>query len=290
MGDSGRSSRMGRGCGEERTMNIFAELIHSVYDFQGYAGFLENRKFKTFLYGLLLGLLYVLVAVVGPLAAVIVPAGGMERLMKDVVPDFALEDGQFWMEEPVEYSQYAGSQGGIYVKIDTDHPVTDEISNVDLLVFDKALIMDADNMIIKSEGEVIRTSFADLDFGDWTREEVLTELLPMIQMIMWMVVAIMILFCVIGFFLGALFTAGIGAIIGSVMKYSLSFGDLYKLAVHARTVPMLIMMALAWLPLYVPFPFLINFGISAVYLWRALLCMKRAQQEERQNAYWNGEV
>lgn len=281
---------MGRDCREERIMNIFAELIHSVYDFHGYAAFLENRKFKTFLYGLLLGLLYVLIAVVGPLAAVILPAGGMERLMKDVVPDFALEDGRFWMEEPVEYSQYAGYQGGIYVKIDTDHPITDEISNVDLLVFDKALIMDADNAIIKSEGEVIRTSFANLDFGNWTREEVLTELLPLMQMIMWMVVAVMILFCVIGFFLGALFTAGMGAIISSIMKYSLSFGDLFKLAVHARTVPLLIMMVLAWIPVYVPFPFLVNFGISGVYMWKAILCMKRTQQEERQDTYWTGEV
>lgn len=290
MGDFDGSPRMGRGCREERTMNIFAELIHSVYDFQGYAAFLENRKLKTFLYGLLLGILYVLIAVVGPLAAVMVPAGGMERLMEDVVPDFALEDGHLWMEEPIEYSQYAGYQGGIYVKIDTGNPITDEITDVDLLVFDKAVVMDADNAIIKTEGEVLRTSFADLDFGNWTREEVLTELLPLIKMIMWMVVAILILFCVIGFFLGALFTAGIGAIIGSIMKYSLSFGDLYKLAVHARTVPLLIMIVLAWLPLYVPFPFLVNFGISAVYLWRVILCMKRAQQEKRRDTYWTGEV
>lgn len=281
---------MGKDCREEKTMNIFAELIHSVYDFQGYAAFLENKKFRTFIYGLFLGLLYVLIAVVGPLAAVILPYGGTERLLKETVPDFALEDGRFWMEEPVEYSQYADYQGGIYVKIDTDTPVTEKISNVDLLVFDKALVIDADNMVIKSEGEVIRTSFADLDLGNWTREEVLTELLPFIRVMMWAVVALLLLYSVIGFFLGALFAAGIGAIISSVMKYSLSFGDLYKLAVHARTVPLLIMIVLAWLPLYVPFPFLVNFGISAVYLWKVILCMKKKQQEERQNTYWTGEV
>ena len=38
-------------------MNIFAELIHSVYDFKSYPGYRRSGGGKAFLYGLLLTLL-----------------------------------------------------------------------------------------------------------------------------------------------------------------------------------------------------------------------------------------
>ena len=46
-------------------MNIFVELVHSVYDFKSYPGYLKNKGGKVFLYGLLLSTLFFLVSVAG---------------------------------------------------------------------------------------------------------------------------------------------------------------------------------------------------------------------------------
>ena len=45
---------LGNRKGIERKMNVFSELIHSVYDLKSYGIFLKDRKRKTFLFGFLL--------------------------------------------------------------------------------------------------------------------------------------------------------------------------------------------------------------------------------------------
>lgn len=269
-------------------MNVFAEMIHAVYDFKGYGRFLKNGKAKTFLYGLLLSLICAFVSLILPVA-VVMPDGGTEQLIREEVPDFSLEDGKLWFAKPVEYSQYDSVQGGVYILINTDRPVTQEISDIDLVAFEKAVVMDEENILLKTNGEIVRASYSDFDLGSWDRDTLFTELLPLIRAALWGISVLMVLFSVIGFFAGALFTAVIGVVIRAVWKCSLDFGDLFKLAVHARTVPMLIKMVLAWFPVWIPFYLVVNFGISAVYMWRAILYLGKEQREQREKDSWMGE-
>lgn len=266
-------------------MNVFKEIAHSVYDIKGYVKFLENGKWKTFLYGLLLSLFYILASFVLPTAAGVMSSGGIENLLKESVPEFTLKDGKLWVAEPVEYTLYDNVQGGISVRIDTDHAITGEISEVDLVAFEKAIVMDADHILLKTNGEIMQASYNDLSLGDWNRETLFAELLPFARLLMAAVSAAVILSAVLGFFAGALFAAALGSVLGSVLKYRLDSASLLKLAVHARTVPILIKVLLSLSPVWVPFPFVLNFGISAVYMWKAIGHIKLNHQEPEETFF-----
>lgn len=271
-------------------MNIFTEMVHSVYDLKGYEKFLENKKWKTFLYGLLLSLFYILVSFVLPVAASVAASGGIERVLEESVPEFTLKDGKLRVAEPVEFTLYDNLQGGVYIKIDTENAITQELSKVDLVAFEKAVVMDEDHVLLKTNGEIVRASYDDLFHGDWNRETLFAELLPFARILLAAVSAAIMLTLVIGYFAGAFFTAVLGSVIGSILKYRLNFGDLFKLAVHARTVPILLKAVLAWSPVWIPFPAVLNFGISAVYMWKVISCMKRTHQEPTEQSFRTGDI
>lgn len=290
MGDFDKHSGMGKYCGEGKNMNIFTEMVHSVYDLKGYGKFLKNGKRRTFLYGFLLSLLYILVSFVLPTAASVAASGGIESLLEESVPEFTLKDGKLRVAEPVEYTLYDNLQGGIYIRIDTENAVTQEITEVDLVAFEKAVVMDADHVLLKTNGEIVRASYEDLSLGDWNRETLFSELLPFARVLLGALSAVVILSAVIGFFAGAFFTAALGSVIGSILKYRLDFSDLFKLAVHARTAPILIKAVLAWSPVWIPFSLVLNFGISAVYMWKAISDIKRNHQGPAEQSYWTGDI
>lgn len=273
-------------------MNIFAELIHSVRDFKSYAIFVKERALKVFLYGMMVSLIYILLAEVVPMAVLLAPTGGIDHLIQESMPEFTLEDDTLWVAEPVEYKQYDNLQGGVYVKIDTESDITEQMSDVDLLPYENAIVLDAHNIMVKSGGEVLRGTYAELDLGDWDKESVVREIVPLISMFVWFVVILAILLIPAGFFLGALFTTFLGLIVNSILKYHLSFRELFKMSVHARTASMLLKIILAWAPVTIPYFFVINFGLSVFYIWKGIQYMKWEEEEQRrvsQSSGWTGE-
>ena len=79
-------------------MNVFSELIHSVYDLKSYRLFLKDKKRKTFLFGFLLVLIYFLVTIMLPFVQFQISTGGIMNIAKKLVPDFKIADGRLDME------------------------------------------------------------------------------------------------------------------------------------------------------------------------------------------------
>lgn len=252
-------------------MNIFAELIHSIYDFKSYQGYQKNSWPKTLLYGALLGLLVTFVTLLLPFILLLVPIGGLEGLGEQSVPEFVLEDGELWIAEPVEYKQYDQMQGGLYLRADTDHPITEEITNVDLLAYDRAIVMDAHHVILKIDGTgVNRFSYEELDLGTWTRDRLFEEAMPYIKVVTAGVMILLVWILLLAFFGGAWIVALIGKLMASMQSRTIAFGDLYKMAIHTRTLPLVLKMIYMWVPIVIPFFTLINLGISCAYMWKAI--------------------
>lgn len=251
-------------------MNIFAELIHSIYDFKSYKGFQENSWPKTLLYGVLLGTIVIFVTLFLPLLMLLVPAGGMEGLAREYVPEFVLEGDEFWIEEPVEYTQYSPGQGNILVKADSDRPITEEMTRVDLLAYDQALVIDAHHVLLKLQGQVRTFTYSEIGIGDWTKERLIKEAMPYIKVIFWGVDLILWWVLLLAFFGGALMIAWIGKLMVSMQGKEISFGSLYKIAIYTRTAPLLLKMIYMWIPVTIPFFVLINMGISCFYMWKAI--------------------
>lgn len=250
-------------------MNLFAEIFHSIYDSKSYVEFRKNKTGRTFLYGVLLNLICVLLVLVFPVVMQFFSAGGIKNWVKASVPDFKLENGTLWLEEPVKYADMM-----VYFQADTSQPLTQEITKTDLLAFEQAFVIDAQHAMIKAEGEVFTVPFAELEIDYLDRDVLLQELFPTVYVILGVLLLFVIWVYGIRYFGGAFLTALIGKWMASAMRYRISFGDLYKLAVHARTTPLLLQAAYMFAPLVIPFFEVITLLVSALYMKGALRQLK----------------
>lgn len=272
-------------------MNIFAELIHAVYDFKSYTAFRKNGGGKTFLYALLLNAVYFLLSLVLPVTAVVLMAGGFRGAAKELIPDFRLEDGKLWVEGTYDVQEYSNTYGGVMLKIDTGKPLTKEVTDVDLLAYEQVIIIDAEGMVVKAEGgSPIRVSFEELDLGDWSRETFLGRYLPFVPVLLWFGLVFLVCFGLLGFFVSALVVTGIGSLTAAFTGCRLKFGELYKLAVYARTPALAAECIYAWLPFTIGYFYVISYGISAVYMWKALQRIREEELELPKQTGWTGGV
>ena len=264
-------------------MNIFAKLVHSVWDLRSYPAYRKSGGTEVFLYALFLNAVYFLAVVLIPMAGTLVLMGGLGNVMEEEIPDFSLKNDKLWVAETVDVQEYDRYQGGICIRIDTGEPITEQITDVDLVAFYQALVLDAEHGIAKMEGSpVIRFSYEDLGLGDFDRESLLKMVMPFLSAILGIVVILVMGFGFFGFFAGALVVAVLGSIMASFSGCRLKFGELYKLAVHTRTPALAVKCVCAWLPVAVPYLSVISFGISGIYMWTAIQYIKEEEGSGRQ--------
>lgn len=254
-------------------MNIFKEMALSVYSFKSYKEFLNNKKLKVFGFGVVVMLIYWIITVGVPFGRYGLIGSGLSQKMEEWIPEFELEDGYLWVDKTVEYEA-----AGMYVNIDTDPEsyFYDASEMRDFLNgYSQVILMDAEKIIIKNNGQIQQYYFTD--FGNDARlsKADIIALAPTITV--WIVIGLVItyLWMTALFFFGVLFVALLGMIVASCMKCQLSFGQLYLLGVYSRVLPLLIKAAVSLLPVYIPFFWVINFGLSVLILVFAVQGIKQ---------------
>ena len=258
-------------------MNIFKEMSLSVYSYGSYKEFLQNKKGKVFGFGVMLMVIYFAVTLLIPgLVAVFSPNGAVHSVMENI-PDFELRNGILWVDDVIEIDE-----GQTYVYIDTDPEYyfydADEMAPY-LYEYTNAFLIDSEKMIVKSSGQVQGLYFSDLD-ADLNKDD-LMNLMPVFYV--WFVIGMFFVYIWVTalFFFGALFVALLGMIVASALKYQLTFGQLYILAVYSRTLPLIIKAVVSFLPFSIPFFWVINFGLSVLILFLAIRKMKEEQPPQQ---------
>lgn len=252
-------------------MNLFKELFLSVFSWKSYEKFLKDKNSKVFLFGLLLSFFYFAIVILVPFMKLQVVDGGVTGLLWKYIPDYNLKDGRLWVEREIYYVF-----GSTYVEINTSPdyrlPDADQVEPF-LLGYSNALVADSEKAIVKSEGVMQELYFDEIPEVSLSRTDLL-KYLPYAYLCIVIIFAAVFLIMGAGIFLGALIVALIGMIVASCMKCQLTFGQLYVLAIHARTPALLLKAVLTFLPFTVPFFLFINFGISVCYLAGAICKMK----------------
>lgn len=251
-------------------MNIVKELWASLGQFKRYVGFLENRKRKVFCFGLLLMFLYFSITILVPVIRFQVTTGGIAQIADEIIPEFEWADGTLWVERPVEY-EFAGTLISIDTAPDSYLYDVDNIRG-GLERYDTAILMDAEKCILKSKGEIGGYYLDEFDVT-LTKAQLL-EYVPMANLILIAGLILLYLWMTLLFFLGVLVVALFGMIVASCMGMHLTFGQIYLLAVYARTLPLLIKGLLSFLPFGISFFWIFNFGLSLFYLSRAFYAIK----------------
>lgn len=245
-------------------MNIFSEMIHSLYDFKCYPGFMKQSGKRTFGYGTLLGIFYYILVTLLPIGVMMGEYGGVDGFLKAAIPDFSLSGGTLWVEEPVEIASLEGI--GVYLLINTDEPVTEQYTETDLLAFDNAAILDADRMLLKTDGEVTVSTYTEMEVPDMTRDEVIEQYLPLT----YAAAAAYLVSTLFSFWLDVLIIALLSNVAAALTKRKQRFGCMVKLAAHAMTVVVLLQGVYAWLPFTIPFFWVISYGLPVFYVWKGL--------------------
>lgn len=205
-------------------MNVFSELVHSIYDCKSYKAFLDDKKRKTFLFGFLLVLVYFLITIIVPFARFQISTGGVVRLVDEVVPDFAIADGRLSVEGQFEFEE-----GDTYVYVNTEESgiaedAEDEIFD-NLYRYGTVIIADSQSMIVKSNGQVETLMISDLDL-EITKDELIQMFRPFVTIMIVVILVIIFLFMEATFFFGVIFVALLGMIVASCMQAKLTFGEI----------------------------------------------------------------
>lgn len=259
-------------------MNVFKEMVLSVYSYGSYQEFLKNRKGKVFGFGLLLMLIYFAVTMLLPSIFQLGLPSQMAESFRKNVPNFELEDGTLWVDDVIELDN-----GNMYIYIDTDPDYVfyeaDEMEQY-LRGYSQAVLMDSEKIIMKNDGQIQGMYFSDMDL-EFDRED-LISLIPWIYAIYIVFMILAYIWMTALFFFGVLFVALMGMIVKSCMDYELTFGQLYLLGIYSRTLPLIIKAVVSFLPIRVPFfvRLFFNFGISVVILIMAIRKMKAKKLEQ----------
>lgn len=262
-------------------MNIFKEMVLSVYSYGSYKEFLNNKKGKVFGFGVMLMIIYFAVTMMIPaLVNVFAPNGALHQIMASI-PDFELKNGELWVDDVIEIDE-----SDMYICVDTDPDYVfydaDEMAPA-LREYTSAILIDSEKIIVKSNGQVQGLYFSDLG-ADLTKDD-LAGVMPVLYVGFVFGMFIAFVFVTALFFFGVLFVALLGMIVASSLKYQLSFGQLYLLGVYSRTLPLIIKAIVKFLPFNIPFFWVINFGLSVLILFLAIKKMKEEQPPQQNMGY-----
>lgn len=265
---------------DKEKMNVFQEIGAAIAKISAYGQFLKNKKGKVFGYGVLLVTIYFVIAHLRGAFGAAAFVTTLEPMIRQYVPDFSLESGQLYVEEPFELDQ-----DGMLVSFDTSQDwvmsMTESEWRRALVDYDQAVICDRNGIVAKNNGKVQMTAWpADWDFD---RED-LIGYLPYVTMAI-IVFYVVIYPCSIGlFFFAALFVALVCMIIASIQKYRFSFGQIYLLAIYGKTLPLLLkglfkLTGVGSLPVISSFAGLLFFVVACIYV-----CVAMAQIEDQRKA------
>lgn len=258
-------------------MNIFKEMFFSVTGVKHYPEFLRNKTGKVVLYVTVLILLYFVLTNLRTLPSTADMVSDVREAVMEF-PDFKLDSRKLRMEESFYYDEdeiliMMEPEYGSYIR---------EVSEADwrdmLYDYDTVFIADETTVLIKNGGDTNIYDYPDdLQLSrDWVYEKI-----DYIYLIMTVFLIFSYLFSLMGYLFAAVFVALVGMIICSFMNQKLTFGQLYLLALYAKTLPLFIKGLLKLIKCSFFGYFVLAFAVACLYLGFAIHHMDLLDEENR---------
>ena len=260
----------------ETKKNVFQELALSVWDFKSYGTLIRNRGVKVFGFSALLLGIYLLLSTV----FMTIQVAEMVNVFRDEVlseiPDFVLEDGTLTMDETFELDEH-----DLFIHINTEEYWSDEEIWDIFDNYSTVIIMDKVGVAIQSDGERQILSYADLQEAmggnRYTQDDLailVQKYLPYLYVLIGILFFFMGLGSITAFYVRILMVSLIVLIIVKIMNIQLNYGEIFKLSVYTRTIPVLIRLILRIANISIPFFWIMDLAISGVYGYMALRAIR----------------
>lgn len=179
------------------------------------------------------------------------------------VPDFEFKNQTLKCDDTFDLEL-----AGIKIMMDTSRQLTE----TDLEKAIQGALFDSDSMIIKTGGRVMEAPYSEVVPADvsFTKSS-LYAYKNVVKIAVAISVIVAVMFSAAGFLLGALITAALAFLLVSRMSVNnrnLTFGNVYKLAVYSRGLPVILSLILS---MFIGgIPFIISIILSLIILNTAL--------------------
>lgn len=247
-------------------MNIFLEMGISLWNFDYYPNFLKNRRGKVIAFAAVLMLIPFLLGVCFPFFQLVRGQGGYAGIIQKYVPDFTFANGKLETS-----SRYHLERGGIYIDVNTDaaNKLSEDDASVktafqlNSLVF----IANSERAIIRGAGNRIDNIPFSMFAGETFSKAELVNAIPFLRVLTAVSLVFSYLFSLVSFFFQLIFVALFGMMIASMKNVRIRFGQIYRMSVYTRTLPVIISLANYYLPVASYGSVIVMFTVSIVFLW-----------------------
>lgn len=249
-------------------MNLISQFVNSLGKFQAYKYFVKQSLGKAFLY---LFLVSILLGGIGGIKFLSDFNSGINEVVQDFqsgVPDFQLKNGELEVNADMPY-MIEDDQNGVVI-IDTtgtnDETILNDYENG--IFISKHGVVNKENMF-----KTTKFDFSSLQGITITKEKVVNWL-PYLKWLSVLIIVFGFIFYFIGKLISVLIVSVCGIAIQSILKHKIGFKNLYKLAIYAMTLPILVNTIIDLTGLSIPYFTLIYYGIALLYLWMAIKALK----------------
>lgn len=265
---------------EPKQMNITDRFITAMFLPKEYGRLLQLSIGKLISFLVLLILLVSVIRYVVPVLGAIAGMGGMKNIIMNELPEFALQDGTFTLDEKLERTD---ELSGVYIIVDTS---VDEYTKADVPAnMVEAIMVSKSNILVYNEvmgmgGMVQENKFADYKDITITNETIAKNsfLIYFCLLILWIM---LYAFEMIKYLLAGLFYAIVMFLLVQTMMVESTFGEVYRTAIYAQTTGAIVNAVMYCINI----PILILTGNSFAMLITVILMNKAFAQIRLQSDY-----
>lgn len=230
----------------EEKKGFFSQIKTAVAQPSGYPSLSRLGGGRAAGFVFLFTFLYMLVILVIPYVFTMITSHGFQDYVTEYLPDFTISAGTLHMDDTFRYNS-----GDVYIYADsnTDYFEEDMVHILREEGYRKIALFSRSNFILYSDGSLQSSSYYGI--GSFSRDDIL-RFLPYIHMIMAIVAVVFYIILFAGYFFSALIYGVLGIIVQSIMRITLPFGVIYKLALYSMVTPHLLKAVNSLLPFSIP--------------------------------------
>lgn len=261
-----------------KKMNVAEKFIKSIIDIKSYLVFLKERTGKAILYILLLSIILGGIKGFNVSRNIQKAINEAKNYLTENEDTFKLENGELTVgENPILIKEE-----GVLVLVDTSYTYESygqkQLADLNLENYINSVLVFKDRVIVNNNGQQTVQNFSEITTNIYPGD--IINILNAASI----VGVFILLFYIVGGFIGNLLWALIITLVGTVASYiikvKIKFKGLYRISLYAITLPAVIHTIFVSASIVVPMFSLIFLVISMVYVYLALKLIKKELTEE----------
>ena len=224
---------------------MIQDYLNSLWNYRAYPEFLRRTKKQIALFAAFIILLFWALTTVIPMVNLKLQIGSAAAFLEKNVPEFSLSGGKLSVQEAYHYAD-----GRVYLDLNTspDHVLDPDDQNFRTILGlnDVVAAADSEKVIFKADtqpglagGGARMVRFSDLPDVSFTKAD-LVDMGPVFEQWLLIFTIFSYFFHLILFFIGVLSIAFIGQLFARLSRLDMRVGEVYKLAVYTRSLPLLL--------------------------------------------------